>query len=205
MNRFDFERAVEDSALPRGARDVLFALARRLNAERGVILPQHTPSITDLQHATAMSRSGICYSLRMAELAGWLTRRRPPLREQRRRHARTLYLLHDPAAGPAAPPKPGPAADSNGQLAAAVLEEMTTAGRPVTPGQAAEIARQVLAGRQVRPGKREIYVRTAIRADPRKYAPPAAGLPPPPRPETSPAPPSEEARQLLTTIRRRRT
>lgn len=96
MNRFELERAVETSSLPRGARDVVFALARRLNYETGLIPDRNMPSLTELQRVIPMSRSGLCYCLAIAEQAGWVIRQRPGAAEQRRTHARTSYVLRIP-------------------------------------------------------------------------------------------------------------
>lgn len=133
-------------------------------------------------------------------------RRARAAKAQAQARARKTAAQPADTAGSATPPA-GPV--SPGRLGGAVLEEAAALGRPVTPAQAGEIARQILAGKNVRRGSEESYVRTSVRKSAAKYLPTPAGPPPPPR-VAQPAPPdlahagATQARERLANRDRKR-
>jgi len=54
------------------------------------------PSLTDLQIEAGYCRTTVRDHLQALELAGWITRRPPPIELARREHQRTAYELHIP-------------------------------------------------------------------------------------------------------------
>jgi hypothetical protein len=80
--------------LPTVARDVLYALARRMQQGNVLIAPQHMPSLTSLARATGWSRRHVQRALNLLELLGILIRRRPTPHAARTKHARTQYYVN---------------------------------------------------------------------------------------------------------------
>jgi hypothetical protein len=94
-NRFDVEWATERSPLPTVARDVLYALARRMQQGSTVIPLQHAAiSLSKLAEASGWSKRHVQRALDYLEKRGIITRRRPSLHDARTKQARTAYVVH---------------------------------------------------------------------------------------------------------------
>ena len=88
--RWDIERAlVASNELP-VVRHLILTLLIRVDGETGVIPEQFTPSLTDLENETGLSRSTVAKHLNGAESRGWLVRQRVAGRP-------TTYALHVPS------------------------------------------------------------------------------------------------------------
>lgn len=88
------ERYTERSGLPKGARDVLFLLARRMDQGSTVIPLQHSPSLSTIARHSGWSKRHVQRFLNLLEQAGLLYRNRPSPYEARARHARTAYTVN---------------------------------------------------------------------------------------------------------------
>jgi DNA-binding Lrp family transcriptional regulator len=156
-NRFDAERELEASGLPQTARDIAFALCRRMDAGTTIIQPRRSPSLNQLARAVGCSRRTIMRHLHTLEAAGWITRTRPPIDRARADHVTTSYTVTIP--GPAAKPD-GPPLN---ELAVIITELEKRTGKRVTQDWAARIHRELLD----RPGIRRpgAWLRRVIQAD----------------------------------------
>lgn len=94
-NRFDVERAVLDSDLPKLARLLALVLLTHADNETAEIPARFTPSLSTLARESGVDRSTVQRVLTRMESAGWLTRTRPPV-EQSRKGVRTRYRLAVP-------------------------------------------------------------------------------------------------------------
>lgn len=92
--RFEFEWAAERSPMPIVAKDIVYALARRIEAGTPIIPLQHMPSLTKLAKATGWSRRHVERALNYLELTGVVTRVRPSIHDAQTKHARTSYTIH---------------------------------------------------------------------------------------------------------------
>jgi hypothetical protein len=102
--RYDVERAIEQSGLPVAARDIVFALCRRMQVGSTLIQPQHSPSLSQLARATGWSRRTIQRYLRLLEEAEFIDRRRPPPHLARTAYMTTHYVIRGVAGlGPRGP------------------------------------------------------------------------------------------------------
>lgn len=90
------ERATERSGLPKGARDVLFLLCRRMDQGGTYIPPQHSPSLNTIARLSGWSKRHIQRFLNLLEQLGLVIRTRPPIEQARKNHARTLYAINVP-------------------------------------------------------------------------------------------------------------
>lgn len=93
-DRFDVERAAEESDLTKCERDIVFCLARRMDIGTTVIPRKFSPSLTRLAAVTGWSRRQIQRSLAVLERREVITRIRPAVVDARRKHARTVYTVH---------------------------------------------------------------------------------------------------------------
>jgi hypothetical protein len=94
-DRYDVEWATEDSPLPTVARDVLYALARRMVKGSTVIPLEHaTISLNKLSEISGWSKRHVQRALDYLELKRIVTRKRPSLHDARVNHARTSYVVH---------------------------------------------------------------------------------------------------------------
>ncbi len=100
-NRFDIERAVEQSDLAPIGRHILLVLCGRMMQGSTVIPREHSPSLTKLAAGTGWDRRTVMRHLAMLEQAGWLIRHRPDPAKARREHARTNYTVLVPELGAA--------------------------------------------------------------------------------------------------------
>jgi hypothetical protein len=94
--RYEVERAAERSPLPTVCRDVLYALARRMQQGSTLILLQHQPSLNTLAKAAGWSKRHVQRALDYLEALGTLTRARPSKHDARVNHKRTAYTVHYP-------------------------------------------------------------------------------------------------------------
>jgi len=94
--RYDVEWAAERSPLPTVARDVLYALARRMQQGSTLIMPQHMPSLSSLAKSAGWSKRHVQRALDYLEKLGIVSRRRPSKHKARTEHARTMYTVHYP-------------------------------------------------------------------------------------------------------------
>lgn len=92
--RFEIERAAERADMPTVAKDVIYALSRRMDAGGPVIPLRHMPSLTTLAAASGWSRRHVERALNYLEMAGVVDRRRPSVVDARTKHARTAYTVH---------------------------------------------------------------------------------------------------------------
>jgi hypothetical protein len=92
--RFEIERAAERAAMPTIAKDVIYALCRRMDAGTPVIPLRHMPSLTTLAAATGWSRRHIERALNYLEAVDVVDRARPSVADARAKHARTAYTVH---------------------------------------------------------------------------------------------------------------
>jgi hypothetical protein len=92
--RFEIERAAERADMPTVAKDVIYALCRRMDAGTPVIPLRHMPSLTTLAAATGWSRRHVERALNYLETVDVLGRRRPSVVDARTKHARTAYTVH---------------------------------------------------------------------------------------------------------------
>lgn len=90
------ERATERSGLPKGARDVLFLLARRMDQGSTVIPLQHSPSLNTMARLSGWSKRHIQRFLNLLEELELIIRHRPPKHESQKNHARTAYTVDVP-------------------------------------------------------------------------------------------------------------
>lgn len=102
-NRFDVERAVEQSSLPPIGRHIILVLCARMMQGSTLIASQHSPSLTRLAAGTGWDRRTIMRHLNELESLGWLIRHRPSPDKARREHARTNYTVLIPGLGAASP------------------------------------------------------------------------------------------------------
>ncbi len=153
--RFDAERELETSGLPQTARDIAFALCRRMDAGTTMIQPQHSPSLTQLARAVGVSRRTIMRHMHTLEAAGWIARTRPPVGT----HETTAYTVSLPGDRPA-----DPAGPPLTELAVIITELEKRTGKTITREWAARIHRELLD----RPGIRNPggWLRKVIRAEP---------------------------------------
>lgn len=94
-DRFDVERVTEKSPLPTPARDVLYALARRMQQGSTYIPLQHaTISLNKLAEISGWSKRQVQRALNYLEARAIITRRRPSLHDARTKQARTSYTVH---------------------------------------------------------------------------------------------------------------
>lgn len=132
--RFEIERAAERSALPPPARDLVFALARRMDAKSERIPARWQPSLGRLAADTGWSRRTVIRHLSTLERSGWITRERGT----RAFHATTHRTVRYQLALPGAPPSLALATDSHPPSAGATQELVTGGPRasdPVTHSQ----------------------------------------------------------------------
>lgn len=94
--RYEVERAAERSPLPTVARDVLYALARRMQQGSTLILLQHQPSLSTLAKAAGWSKRHVQRALDYLEVLGILIRSRPSQHDARVNHKRTAYTVRYP-------------------------------------------------------------------------------------------------------------
>jgi hypothetical protein len=86
-----------DTGLSPACRHVLHVLAMHLDKDEFLIRPQFQPSITQLTDLMGCDRRTTTRRLEKTERAGWIIRRIPSKSDQRKRHARTHYVLVYPA------------------------------------------------------------------------------------------------------------
>lgn len=89
-DRFDVERAIEASDLPTCSRDVLFALARRMDQGSILIPGKFSPSLYRMSEVSGWSKRHIQRHLNRLEGAQLIARRR-------RKGVRTQYAINYPA------------------------------------------------------------------------------------------------------------
>lgn len=90
-------RALKASDLPAPARAILLCLLQyHYDWSSRTIPADRRPSLTDLQVEAGYCRTTVRDHLHALELAGWITRRPPPVELARREHQRTAYELHIP-------------------------------------------------------------------------------------------------------------
>ena len=87
--RYDAERAIEASGLPTCSRDILFALARRMDQGSVYIPDRFSPSLYRLSEVSGWSKRHIQRHLNSLESAQLISRRR-------RKGRRTAYAVHFP-------------------------------------------------------------------------------------------------------------
>jgi hypothetical protein len=92
--RFEIERAAERADMPTVAKDVIYALSRRMDSGTPIIPLRHMPSLTTLAAAAGWSRRHVERALNYLEMAGVVDRRRPSVADARTKHARTAYTVH---------------------------------------------------------------------------------------------------------------
>lgn len=167
--RFDVERALENSGLPQTARDIGFALCRRMSAGTDEIPAQHSPSLTRLARVVGVHRRTIMRHLHVLERAGWITRDRPDPHDARTQHRTTCYTVTIPSAGPASGVPSGPAEATEIALVTDELEKRT--GVIIGADWAAKIRAELLG----KPGIRDpaAWIRTCIRTEtnPQRWLP----------------------------------
>jgi hypothetical protein len=93
--RFEVERAVRESDLSPTCKLIMLILATWTDGKTAVIPPDQRKSLTDIAAAASLHRSTVPGALTVLEKGGWVTRRRPPVK-QSRRGARTGYRLKIP-------------------------------------------------------------------------------------------------------------
>lgn len=94
-SRFDIERAVLASDLPKLERLLMFVLLAHADNESAAIKPRFSPSLTDLAKESGMGRNTVQAILRKLDTKGWVSRQRPPA-EKSRKGAQTRYWLAIP-------------------------------------------------------------------------------------------------------------
>lgn len=93
--RYDVEWATERSPLPTVARDVLYALSRRMQQGSTVIPLQYAAiSLSALAAAAGWSKRHVQRALTYLEDRDVISRRRPTKHDARVNHARTAYTVH---------------------------------------------------------------------------------------------------------------
>lgn len=183
--RFEIERALESSALPQTARDIGFALCRRMAAGTDEIPGQHSPSLTMLARVVGVHRRTIMRHLQLLAGAGWIERHRPDPHRARTQHHVTRYTVTIPATTGSSQPaaerersSSAPAVDPEVQLVVTELQART--GTAVSAEWAGKIRAELLA----RPGIRDpaAWIRKCVRAEknPHRWLP---TVQPPPWPE----------------------
>lgn len=179
--RFDVERALENSGLPHSARDIGFALCRRMSQGSTEIPAEFSPSLTTLARVVGVHRRTIMRHLHILETGGWIIRNRPSQHEARTGHKTTHYTVTIPDAPIAA----APAADDAEEIAVVVDELEKRTKKVVSAEWAAKIRAQILD----RPGIRNpaAFLRKVIRSEkePERWLP------------TSQPPPIAELREQL--------
>lgn len=80
--------------MPTVAKDVIYALARLMDANTPVIPLQFMPSLTTLAKKAGWSRRHVERALNYLELVGAVTRVRPTQHDAQTKHARTSYTVH---------------------------------------------------------------------------------------------------------------
>lgn len=95
--RFDVERAVVASDLPPAARQLMLTLAVYTDSLTAVIPDEYTPSLTDLEKATGLSRATVARHLARLEKDDWISRIRPESAHALGAGERTKYRLSIPA------------------------------------------------------------------------------------------------------------
>jgi hypothetical protein len=98
-SRFDVERGVVASQLPKLARLLMFVLLTHADNDTAEIRERSSPSLTDLARETGMNRSTVVRTLRRLDVAGWVVRTAPPIAESRK-GARTRYRMAIPVGAP---------------------------------------------------------------------------------------------------------
>lgn len=101
-DRYEVERMAEASGLPTCSRDILFALARRMDPGTLFIPPRFNPSLARLHKATGWSKRNIQRHLNRLEAAQLIMRTRTKGR-------RTLYAVNWPALAELGTRSPGAA------------------------------------------------------------------------------------------------
>lgn len=157
--RFDIERALEVSGLPQTARDIGFALCRRMTAGSDEIPAQFSPSLTALARAVGVHRRTIMRHLHVLARAGWITRHRPDPHDARARHQVTRYAVTIPG--------PVSSAAADPQVALVITELEARTGTVVPADWAAKIRAELLG----RPGIRDpaAWIRKCIRDEPHPH------------------------------------
>ncbi len=89
-SRWDVEQAVLQSRLEPTARLIVLVLLTRTSGDTTVIPSEQSPSLTELQSQTGLSRSTLVGWLGALDVAGWVKRVRPPRHHGR---DRTQYAL----------------------------------------------------------------------------------------------------------------
>lgn len=92
--RYDVERAAEASMLPKCERDIVFALARRMDQGTTLIPGRFSPSLRGLAASTGWSKRHIQRGLNNLESLMIVSRLRPAVADARRKHARTKYSVN---------------------------------------------------------------------------------------------------------------
>lgn len=92
--RYDVEWAAEASVLGKCARDVVFALCRRMEQGSTIIPGRYSPSLRGLAAATGWSKRHVQRALNTLEALQVVSRLRPTLVDARRKHARTHYVVN---------------------------------------------------------------------------------------------------------------
>lgn len=93
-DRFDLKRAIERAPMPTVAKDVLYALARKMDKGTLVIPLYRMPSLTTLAKHSGWSRRHVERALNYLELLRIVTRNRPSKIDAQTKHARTAYVVH---------------------------------------------------------------------------------------------------------------
>ncbi len=93
FNRFDYERAIQASGLPPLTRWIVQVLITKAAWPSGVIPPEYSPSLTDLEADAGLSRHAVQTHLNLAEKTGWIRRDRPTAHAARIDKERTRYAL----------------------------------------------------------------------------------------------------------------
>jgi hypothetical protein len=96
MRRYEIERAVLAADLPGPSVAIMLTLCTRIWADQGIIPPAAQPSLNRLAADTGFDRSTIMRHLRLLELAGWVSRIRPPVHLARTLHVTTAYAMRVP-------------------------------------------------------------------------------------------------------------
>lgn len=102
-NRYDVERAVEQSDLAPIGRHIILLLCSRMTQGSTLIPREYSPSLTRLARGTGWDRRTIMRHLTLLEEAGWLLRHRPDPHAARTLHVRTAYTVLLPDLGTGAP------------------------------------------------------------------------------------------------------
>lgn len=97
MKRWEFDRAVQASALHGIARALLLHLAVLADWPGGKVPPRYSPSLSELAEKSGFSRRAVAMHLNAAEEAGWLVRTRPDVAKARADKDTTVYGLRAPA------------------------------------------------------------------------------------------------------------